>query len=174
MGTWGVEIFEDDLAQDVRAFYESARAVDSFENAAQATLSRFKLELSDEISIPIVYLALASILMDEGHIVKDISDKCHRIINSGLGLDIWEPGSKLHSDRQKVYQKFLKRLSTKPKARPAVRIRGNSLLGMIVIPPSCVDSIVSVSGGGPYLLLPAAAAGANAITAQAVALAEIH
>lgn len=63
MGTWGVEIFDDDFALDIQAEFEKAMDQGlSVKKATQRILYDVQDVLEDEDEGPLVYLALAALL----------------------------------------------------------------------------------------------------------------
>lgn len=91
MGTWGVGVWQDDVATDVRDEFEAA--LSSGLSVADAT--RYVLEhppwpLDDEDEGPVTYLTLAALQLEHGALQPAIRDTALRIIASGAGMERWE------------------------------------------------------------------------------------
>jgi hypothetical protein len=108
MGTWSAEIFGDDVAMDVRGEFEALidRRVRPAV-AADRVARQFRAEVSDPDDGPVVYLALASLLVDSGISDHPILDRAKSIIERGEGLDRWrDAGIEAFEERLQVYSAF--------------------------------------------------------------------
>lgn len=91
MGTWGIEIFDDDLALDIQAKFEEAMDQGlSVKKATKRILYDFQDVLEDEDEGPLVYLALAALQIERDKLQPEIGQKALKIIESGQGLARWE------------------------------------------------------------------------------------
>lgn len=91
MGTWGAEIFDDDLALDVQAEYEQALEEENDVVAAtEAVIEAFSDSLEDEDEQPIIVLTLAYLQAKDGNLLDEIKKRALEIIDTGEGLDRWE------------------------------------------------------------------------------------
>ena len=91
MGTWGVGIFQDDFAGDVRAAFEDEIAAGANSStAAKRVLLSFADSLDDTDEEPVLYLALASLQLNLGVVNQEIRKRVLEIIDNGEGLDGWE------------------------------------------------------------------------------------
>lgn len=91
MGTWGVSIFDDDLAMDIKAEFDDAiqNGLTVMEATGQVLVA-FEDELEDEDEGPIIYLVLAVLQVALGDVQKDIRQKALEIIECEHGLDRWK------------------------------------------------------------------------------------
>ncbi len=114
MGTWGAGIFEDDLAEDIRSFYEDEKQVWSPIEAGKKVLNRFKAESKDTDEMPVLYLALFSLLWDDGVQLENVTKKSEDIIKNDLGLDRWEEqGPEELEERKTIYKSISDKLMAK-------------------------------------------------------------
>jgi hypothetical protein len=85
MSTLGVEIFEDDVACDVRsAVHELLAEGKSMQEITEIVLERFSALLSDKEDGPVVLLALAAAQSEVGHLELRIKKKALYLIDAGV------------------------------------------------------------------------------------------
>ena len=90
MGTWGVAIFSDDLASDVRDDYrEHLAAGRSGPEATDLILVDKVEELADSEAAPIVWLALAAAQSRVGRLEDRVRDRAMQIIDTDADLPRW-------------------------------------------------------------------------------------
>jgi len=106
VGAWGYQIFEDDVALDVRGDFEEAIASGaSPERATRLILQKYGEQLDDEDDRPVIYLALASLELERGRVTDPIRTEALKIIDRGEGLARWEEaGEEALVERKKVLQ----------------------------------------------------------------------
>ncbi len=111
MGTWGFEIFDDDIAFDVKATFEDY--VDSgmsMDEVTERVMEDFEDALNDPDENPVVILALAILQLKEDDVVEAIRESALDIIESGDLLAAWEYAD---PDDLQEKKKFLKQLKSK-------------------------------------------------------------
>ena len=114
MGAWGAGIFEDDLAEDIRSFYEDEKQVWAPIEVGKKVLNRFKAESKDSDEMPVLYLALFSLLWDDGVQLESVTERSEEIVKNGLGLERWEEqGPEVLEERKAVYKSVADKLMTK-------------------------------------------------------------
>jgi hypothetical protein len=91
MGSWGVALFSDDLACDVRDEYRAA-LIDGLEAqvARDRVLDRFADALADSDEAPLVWLALAATAWKMGRLDDDTRDRALAIIARREGMERWD------------------------------------------------------------------------------------
>jgi hypothetical protein len=123
VGTWGAEIFDDDVALDVQGCFEDGiEAAASPQQAADRVLASMRDSLEDTDDEPVLSLALASLLLDEGVVQHPVLDRAREILETGAGLERWEEaGPEALAERQAVYGRLAERLPSEAqsKAPPA-------------------------------------------------------
>lgn len=112
MGTWGIGIFSDDLACDVRdAFKKVLQEELSGAQATKYVLDEFADCLKDPDDGPLLYLALAATQWNYGYPDQKIINKAIKIIDDGEGLNRWkEVNTSLLEKRESVLHKLKQQL----------------------------------------------------------------
>ena len=103
MGTWGVELFADDTAADVRAHYRELieDGVDDDE-ATRHVLESFREYLADEDDGPVVWLALAVSQSQIGRLAPEVRGKALSVIEGGADLKRWSHDPQMLEQRRVV------------------------------------------------------------------------
>ncbi len=101
MGTWGVAIFSDDIASDVRDRYREHLG----DEVPDAEATRLVLEasveqLADGETAPIVWLALATAQSRVGRLEGRVRDEAIRVIDAGTDLPRWRDEPRAMAKRQ--------------------------------------------------------------------------
>lgn len=111
MGTWGVELFSDDTAADVRAQYREL-IEDGVEDAeaTQQVLEQFREYLDDEDDGPVVWLALAVSQSQIGRLAPEVRDRALSVIETGADLERWTHDSEMLQQRRVVLAKAREQL----------------------------------------------------------------
>ena len=90
MGAWGVALFSDDTACDVRDEYRAALTEGLTPDAARdRVLDRFADALADPEEGPVVRLALAATAWKLGRLDAETRDRALEVIARGVGMDRW-------------------------------------------------------------------------------------
>lgn len=113
MGTWGCGLFEDDLSLDIQSeFEEYVEEGLSVEDATVSILENYEDVIEeDESETAVIYLALASLQLDNKCLEDSIRQKALEIISSGAGLDLWEEAGEIALiERKKVLEELRLRL----------------------------------------------------------------
>ena len=130
MGAWGVALFSDDLAADIRNdcrrhFGDGRTAEDVVSLLSQEY--RSSVEDADERSV--FWLALAAMLWQLGRLNDTTKAKAIDIIDSGRDLDRWRDDPKQLTKRQTVLKKLREQLLSPqpvPKKVPKVFVAANA------------------------------------------------
>jgi hypothetical protein len=111
LGTWGYEIFADDITADIKDdFEEYIEDGLSVYEATERILERYQNRVRDKDDTRI-YLALASLQMEHGELQKDIKQAALDIIERGEDLEAWEgDGKDALVSRKKVLNKMKSKL----------------------------------------------------------------
>lgn len=112
IGTWSSDVFDDDLALDIKDEFESGLSEElSIPGITKEILENYEDVINDEDEGSIVYLALAALQIKHGHLQPKIKKEALKIIDKGKGLERWEEaGEEVLSTRQMVLQELKKRL----------------------------------------------------------------
>ena len=121
MGTWGKDLFADDLACDVRDHYRQLLE-DGVEDGAATRLTHEKFRAYLEEPEGIALVALAVTQSKIGRLEPDIRDRALAIIDAGADLEVWESENpKLLAKRRAVLDKARAQLTGPQPARRRLR-----------------------------------------------------
>src|SRR4051812_5672648 len=91
MGTWGVAVFSDDLAADVRDVYRDLIGEGlSSTQAMEKLLVEHASSLDDEDEMPVFWIALAVTQWKLGRLDERTKQTAIGVIDSGQGLRRWD------------------------------------------------------------------------------------
>jgi len=107
MGAWGIAVFSDDTACDVRDDYIDllGDGLDGPE-ATKELVSEWSDTLEDPDEAPTFWLALAATQWKYGRLEPDVLQHALSVIDSGSDLARWDAGSKEYKMRQSVLEKL--------------------------------------------------------------------
>ncbi len=128
MGAWGVDLFAEDTACDVRDAYRRAITEGLDAAAAKETvLQHFADALDDSEDGPLVWLALAATAWDMGRLDDDTRDRALQAIARREGMERWEEaglGEKRAAELAKLADRLC--LPQKPPTKPKAKRRFTS------------------------------------------------
>jgi hypothetical protein len=112
VGTWGVGLFDDDIASDVRAEWRDAiLGGASPEEATAALTSSFADLLRDPDDSTIFWMALAAAQSETGRLLPEVRDRALEIIDAGGDVERWaETGAARARRRQRVLARLADKL----------------------------------------------------------------
>ena len=91
MGVWGVGLLQDDVARDTQHTFDTALARGLTPGqAVDALLANPPRLLDDTDDGPVIWLALAALLLREDALRDDVREQAMRVIASGAALARWE------------------------------------------------------------------------------------
>jgi hypothetical protein len=111
VGVWGVNLFSDDAACDVRDHYRE-RLEDGVDdaNALQQTVEKFRAYLDEADGVALLALAVTQSKL--GRLDPDIRDRALAVIDRGADLETWERDNpKLVPKRRAVLEKVRAQLT---------------------------------------------------------------
>lgn len=129
MGAWGVAIFSDDTAADIKSDWQAGLR----EGQDPASLTKDLVMNYDDIikdvdEGKIFWLALAAAQYETGHLEADVRDKALNIIRAGGDINRWEKEStSLAKQRKAVLEKLAAKLEgpqPKPKRLKPLKPKG--------------------------------------------------
>jgi hypothetical protein len=110
MGTWGVEVFEDDVACDVRgAVHELLGKGNSMRAITDVVLGRFATLLLDEEDGPVVVFALAAAQWEVGDVDPRIKKRALDLVDAGVDVR-WREQPEYCLKREEVLKALAARL----------------------------------------------------------------
>jgi len=119
MGAWGVAIFSDDTAADIKGDWQAGLR----EGQDPVSLTKDLVKNYDEVIKDVdesktFWLALAAAQHETGHLEADVRDKALNIIKAGGDVDRWEEESaSLAKQRKAVLEKLAAKLEG-PQPKP--------------------------------------------------------
>jgi hypothetical protein len=120
MGSWGVGVFSDDLALDIRGEWRDAllRREDPVEVSRRMVARLGDGEDPDDATC---WVALAAAQHETGHLQPDVRDRALELIVAGSGLELWEESGLLDARRAVLARLAVKLRGPQPKPK---RLRG--------------------------------------------------
>jgi hypothetical protein len=123
MGTYGVRLFHDDTANDVRDdFLNLLRQGHSAEESSKMLLSEWSTSIDDNDDGPTFWLALAATQCEYGCLEADVRQQAVAIIDEGADLGRWS-GKLLERRRAVLVELRAKLLGPQPKARRPRKVK---------------------------------------------------
>jgi hypothetical protein len=123
MGAYGVKLFHDDTANDVRDdFLNLLRKGHSAEESSQAMLDQWSTSIDDSDDGPIFWLALAATQCEYGCLQAAVRQKAVALIEEGSNLNRWS-GKLLERRREVLAELRATLLGPQPKARRPRKIK---------------------------------------------------
>lgn len=121
MGAWGVAVFSNDTAADVRGvFRELIEDGRSDEDATAEVLRQFRDSLNDSDDGPFVWTGLAAAQYRLGRLQVAVRDRAVEVIDAGADLHLWDD-PKLRERRRAVLLKLRSELLGPQRPRVVVR-----------------------------------------------------
>jgi hypothetical protein len=123
MGLLGTDIFDDDLASDVRGKYRDSIAEGkSGSEATDVILNSYGRALTDPREAAVIWLALAATQWESGRLEDRVRDKAVAMLDAGTDLKRWDHDPKLLKQRRRVLERLRARLlSPQPAEKPIHR-----------------------------------------------------
>ena len=118
MGTWGVKLYDNDSASDVRDEWLTAlRLGASADEATGEMLGRW-----GEDDDPLVWLALADTQWTWGRLDARVLERAQRALAAGGDLALWDD-ARDRATRRRIFDRLAARLKQPPPAPKAIRVQ---------------------------------------------------
>lgn len=111
MGTWGVNLYQDDMALDIKEEYTNFLKVGMNNNEATKLLIEIYKDMVEE-EAGVFWLALADTQWKYGRLLPEVREKALDIIESGIDLDLWKEDEKQYKKRQKILEGLKDKLNS--------------------------------------------------------------
>ena len=113
MGAWGVKIFQDDVACDVKDDYLNRLKVGyTNEEATKEVIERNEDFTSDYDDREIFWMALAATQWKYGRLLPEVKKEALKCIQSGRNLERWEDDEKQYEKRKKILEELEEQLNS--------------------------------------------------------------
>ena len=124
MGTWGTDIFSDDLASDIRRRYRDIVG-DGFsgQRATEILFEEYRDILDDPDVGPVFWLALAATQWRCGRLEPQVQAQAIEAIDSGADLVRWQEAPQLFNKRQAVLRELRRTLLSPQPPQKKIRKR---------------------------------------------------
>ena len=125
MGTWGVALFSDDLASDVRDEFLDLLEVEGLSPsvATQRIVAVYATDIRDSELYSVFWLALAATQVDYGILQQEVLEKAADIIDSGMDLERWNEQPGLLRQRQRILKSLRAKLDINAKPKKKLKRR---------------------------------------------------
>lgn len=121
MGTWGVGIFQNDTADDVRYYYKAKlKKGKSDEEALREIIEESKDYIYEDDDKYDFWFGLADLTYDLGRLTDEVKTKALKLIECGSDLDRWEDSD--CKKREKQLDKLKEKLLSEPLPRKNIPI----------------------------------------------------
>lgn len=111
MGAWGANLYQDDVALDVKDEYkDNLRRGKTNEEAMQEIIDKYQELLEDEEDRGVFWLALADTQWNLGRLDEQVKEQALEIIELGTDLKRWEVNEKLYNKRKEILEKIKEKL----------------------------------------------------------------
>jgi hypothetical protein len=123
MGTWGVKLYEDDLACEIKEDYINLlrEGIDN-EEATKRIIESYQSSIGDTDEGSIFWFVLADLQWKHGRLLPEVKEEALFHLESSRGLDRWELDAKQLEKRNKLLdalnQKLLSPQPEEKKIRP--------------------------------------------------------
>ena len=111
MGAWGANLYQDDVALDVKDEYkDNLRRGKTNEETMQEIIDKYQELLEDEEDRGVFWLALADTQWNLGRLDEQVKKQALEIIELGTDLKRWEVNEKLYNKRKEILEKIKEKL----------------------------------------------------------------
>ena len=111
MGAWGANLYQDDVALDVKDEYkDNLRRGKTNEETMQEIIDKYQELLEDEEDRGVFWLALADTQWNLGRLDDQVKEQALEIIELGTDLKRWEVNEKLYNKRKEILEKIKEKL----------------------------------------------------------------
>ena len=114
MGTWGAELYQDDIAQDVRERFKNQLSTGkTAEQATEELFKRFAAAINNPDDAPVFWFALADTQWDMACLLPSVKKEALERLANGGDIARWaEEDPEQASVRRKVLEELEQKLSS--------------------------------------------------------------
>lgn len=111
MGVWGINIFDDDLAMDIRDEYINSTKIGlSAQEATSLIMEKFEDEMQDPDESHVIWLSLAAIQVESCTLLDVVKERALDIISSESDLERWLSDPDHYTGRKIILEQLKKQL----------------------------------------------------------------
>ena len=112
MGTWGVNLYQDDIALDVKEEYIDFLKIGINNKEATKRLVKIYKDIMEDDEAGVFWFALADTQWKYGRLLPEVKSKALEFIESGVDLELWKEDEKQYKKRQKVLEGLKDKLNS--------------------------------------------------------------
>lgn len=114
MGAWGVKLYDNDVAEDIKNTYkEKLQEGKSNEEVTNEIISDYEYMLEDVDDAPLFWMALADQQWRLGRLLPNVKKQALKWIEKGADLQVWyDESEKLGNQRKKVLEELSLKLNS--------------------------------------------------------------
>lgn len=113
MGSWGVKIYENDTALDIRDRFDDLRKGKTVQQITNELMDEYACDLDDVNCGPVFWFALADTQWNYGRLLPEVKEQALAWLDKGGDLAIWQQENpKLAVKREKVLRDLRQKLNT--------------------------------------------------------------
>ena len=115
MGIWGVKLYENDTALDIKDRFDELRRGKTVQQITEELIDEYALELEDDYNASAFWFALADTQWNLGRLLPEVKEQALVWIDKSVGLSLWRnENPKLVLAREKVLMKLKQKLNSPP------------------------------------------------------------
>ena len=114
MGTWGSELYQDDLAQETKdSFQDLLKKGKTTLEATEQLIRQNADVLNDVEEAPIFWFALADTQWELGRLLQDVKEKAIQEMDKGIDQTKWQDENPEQAvDRKRVLEELRQKLNS--------------------------------------------------------------
>lgn len=124
MGAWGVKLYQDDEALDIKGIYKTELTKGKTnEEATKKLIEMFDINENEE-EVQMFWCILADLQWNFGRLLPNVKEKALACIEKGGDLELWgEPDNKEYEARKKVLDELSEKLKSPQPPEKQIKVR---------------------------------------------------
>lgn len=113
MGVWGVKLYENDIALDVKDRFDDLHRGKTVTDITKELIDEYSEEMDDIYCAPAFWFALADTQWNLGRLLQEVKDQAQAWLDKGGDLSIWRAENpSLANKRETVLSKLYEKLNS--------------------------------------------------------------
>lgn len=113
MGAWGVRLYEDDIALDIKNRLDELQKGKTVREITNELIDEYSSELDDIDCAPAFWFALADTQWELGRLLPEVKEQALAWLDKGGDLALWqEENPELAAEREKVLNQLRQKLNS--------------------------------------------------------------